>query len=364
MGETKREGEKFAGCGYGLLGLCCSACLLGPCRLSPFEKESARGLCGDDRDLIVSKNLLRLAIGGAVEEMKSLKETILKSSAWNSAQLSEARSIKAEKGLTEKYGFSSNISKKELTQLLVEKSKNLLSPFPKDTTSFLLSQYPEEVYPHLYRENFLSGSLTSFLLDSIDFGQKESSGIEGILYQCLRISLLALTSEGLRHDISHLIDGENLSDMDERAFGILESLPPNPSPVVILLSGEDGLYREFISRMADEFGKRLKEVASIISIEGVGFFPNTGRRLFEKWSLSVPEMSVIVLIASKTATSILGALALGFTVTSFPPLPIHGSGRVEKFFFEDLRNKFGNAYLLSMQSEISSNILEFLRRKE
>ncbi|MGB9892535.1 MAG: hypothetical protein ACPLPU_08395, partial [Thermodesulfovibrio yellowstonii] len=53
-------------CGFGLLGVCCNRCVLGPCRIDPFGGEPQRGVCGATSDLIVARNLLdTLATGAA-----------------------------------------------------------------------------------------------------------------------------------------------------------------------------------------------------------------------------------------------------------------------------------------------------------
>jgi carbon-monoxide dehydrogenase catalytic subunit len=53
-------------CGFGELGICCTNCYLGPCRIDPFGEGPDVGVCGADRDTIVARNLLRhIAAGGA-----------------------------------------------------------------------------------------------------------------------------------------------------------------------------------------------------------------------------------------------------------------------------------------------------------
>ncbi len=52
-------------CGFGLLGICCRHCLIGPCRIDPFNEEISRGSCGVDADTIVSRGLLRHVCAGA-----------------------------------------------------------------------------------------------------------------------------------------------------------------------------------------------------------------------------------------------------------------------------------------------------------
>ncbi|MFX1593314.1 MAG: anaerobic carbon-monoxide dehydrogenase catalytic subunit [Promethearchaeota archaeon] len=52
-------------CGYGLLGICCRNCAMGPCRIDPFGDEPTRGVCGADSDIIVARNLARMIAAGA-----------------------------------------------------------------------------------------------------------------------------------------------------------------------------------------------------------------------------------------------------------------------------------------------------------
>ena len=52
-------------CGYGLLGICCRNCAMGPCRINPFGDEPTRGVCGADSDIIVARNLARMIAAGA-----------------------------------------------------------------------------------------------------------------------------------------------------------------------------------------------------------------------------------------------------------------------------------------------------------
>ena len=52
-------------CGYGQLGLCCTNCNMGPCRIDPFGEEPQKGVCGATADTIVARNLVRMLATGA-----------------------------------------------------------------------------------------------------------------------------------------------------------------------------------------------------------------------------------------------------------------------------------------------------------
>jgi carbon-monoxide dehydrogenase catalytic subunit len=52
-------------CGYCSLGVSCTNCAMGPCRIDPFGEGPQRGVCGADADIIVARNLGRTIVGGA-----------------------------------------------------------------------------------------------------------------------------------------------------------------------------------------------------------------------------------------------------------------------------------------------------------
>lgn len=59
--------------GFLRVGLSCPyGCLQGPCRIDPFGRGPDRGLCGLDRDGMVSALLLRLTLQGALEAMNEV----------------------------------------------------------------------------------------------------------------------------------------------------------------------------------------------------------------------------------------------------------------------------------------------------
>src|SRR5512139_2448128 len=62
---TDRLRKMMPECGFGELGTCCVMCYLGPCRIDPFGQGTRAGVCGATPDVIVARNFLRSATGGA-----------------------------------------------------------------------------------------------------------------------------------------------------------------------------------------------------------------------------------------------------------------------------------------------------------
>lgn len=53
-------------CGFGQLGVCCTVCSMGPCRVDPFGEGAQVGVCGANADTIAARNLARkIAVGAS-----------------------------------------------------------------------------------------------------------------------------------------------------------------------------------------------------------------------------------------------------------------------------------------------------------
>lgn len=61
-------------CSFGIAGICCKNCYMGPCKIT---KKSPRGVCGADADLIVARNLLRAMAAGTAAHGSHAREVIL-----------------------------------------------------------------------------------------------------------------------------------------------------------------------------------------------------------------------------------------------------------------------------------------------
>ena len=75
-----REVNHPAGCGYGLLGLCCDSCLSGPCRRSPFDDAAVEAVCGEDRDWIVANNLMERVLRESLQAMAAFRDSLERAS--------------------------------------------------------------------------------------------------------------------------------------------------------------------------------------------------------------------------------------------------------------------------------------------
>jgi len=53
-------------CGFGEMGLCCTNCSMGPCRIVKVSEDGPKkGICGADEDTIAARNLARAIAAGS-----------------------------------------------------------------------------------------------------------------------------------------------------------------------------------------------------------------------------------------------------------------------------------------------------------
>lgn len=110
-------------CSFGLAGICCKICNMGPCKITP---KSPRGICGADADLIAARNLLRAGAAGTAQHGQHAREVILNLK-WAAEGKLDIPILGREKlkATAEKFGIKTErrpikAIAKELAQILLE----------------------------------------------------------------------------------------------------------------------------------------------------------------------------------------------------------------------------------------------------
>jgi hypothetical protein len=85
--------------GFLRLGLACPyGCMQGPCRIDPFGRGVQSGICGLDRDGMVSAFLLRLTLQGALETMAEHPDVSNAQISWPAPLASKVAAVLGQKG--------------------------------------------------------------------------------------------------------------------------------------------------------------------------------------------------------------------------------------------------------------------------
>jgi hypothetical protein len=319
---------QYPPCGYGLLGLCCSDCLRGPCRISPFEKTHA--LCGADSDLLVAGNICRLAAGEFVRVLKSFTPV---------AREFHRKRKAPSKALTESLARKYGIPGKDLIPFLKKETARLLDPLAGQRSLPFSSIFPERPFPtdHAAKR---CGPLLGELFGLLSWKDPDGADPEALLWRCLDSAACMLIVEELTRDILLL-----LSSMEQEKGGwtLFPNLPKSPGPMVVSLVETEHSQSVEMQRLATA----LKEISDVLSISlrGTQGLIRLCHGLREKWHRQTSDLPVVVLVESPDILPILAPLALGLATVSDPSLPIQGGKKVEDFFYSGLSKVTGNFYL-------------------
>ena len=325
--------EEIPACGYGLTGLCCSACLSGPCRISPFEPASDGGKCGASADQLVAGNLLRLIADETAVRLAKLARLVKK---WRPALAGAAAADRPGAAFLAKYGLDGSGSP-------ADEIDDLLSPDPTAAAiSPLLGRlYPEAVFPQFYSAELLpTGSLTLTLLDAFRTGHLNAAPTEDLLHTCLTLSLVALIGEELSRDLQCLADPDLARRADRRQTQILETLARVSSPACILYFADapQGPKPE-----AEALREKLE--GPLIDLSQPVDLLDIARRFHGLRSSTPADSAPLVITLSASPVRVVGLLCCGYTVASCPGLPLSGSQRAVSFFCKELKDLTGSVYL-------------------
>ena len=116
-------------CDFGLLGLCCKNCMLGPCRIDPFGEGASRGVCGATADVIAARNLARHAAVGAAAHSDHGRDVVhtLLLTAQGKARGYQVKNERKLRALAQEFGVSPD--NKGIQQLAEEVAELALEDF-------------------------------------------------------------------------------------------------------------------------------------------------------------------------------------------------------------------------------------------
>lgn len=125
----ERYQKQLPQCGYGQLGICCTLCALGPCRIDPFGNSPEKGVCGADKDTMVARNLLQMLASGAAahsDHGREILEVALKTSQ-EIAQGYDVTDKEKLKKIAKEYGLDTD--RKEAKKILEELTLSMMQEF-------------------------------------------------------------------------------------------------------------------------------------------------------------------------------------------------------------------------------------------
>ena len=126
-------------CGFGQLGLCCTICNMGPCRIDPFGEGAQAGVCGADADTITARNLARKIAVGASAHSDHGRDVAQALSLVAEGHTHDYQVLDIEKlkNLAQEFGIDTNKTKE---QIACELSRKLSEEFGKQEGQLIFSK--------------------------------------------------------------------------------------------------------------------------------------------------------------------------------------------------------------------------------
>ena len=110
-------------CGFGQLGVCCTVCSMGPCRIDPFGEGAQVGVCGANADTIAARNLARKIAVGASAHSDHGRDVAhaLSHVAEGHTHDYEIKDVEKLKNVAQEFGIDTNKPKEQIAKELGKK---------------------------------------------------------------------------------------------------------------------------------------------------------------------------------------------------------------------------------------------------
>ncbi len=144
--------KQYPQCGYGQLGICCTLCAMGPCRIDPFGGYPKKGVCGADADIMVARNLLQMLASGAAAHSDHGREVleVALATARGESQGYKVEDEEKLKALAREYGIG--IDGRNPEEILEDLSLAMLEEFGTVKGSIRLAERAPEARKELWKK--------------------------------------------------------------------------------------------------------------------------------------------------------------------------------------------------------------------
>ena len=236
-------------CGFGELGICCSVCYMGPCRIDPFGEGASVGICGADAHLIVARNMARAVAAGAAAHSDHGREVV------------EVLQMVAEKGGASGYQISDPA---KLRRLAVEwgivvdgrPEKDIIGDLAREMRSQFGSQdgplRPTFRAPKRQKEQWEAIGIMPRGIDReiVELMHRTHHGVESDPIALLRASMRVALADGwggsmIATDVSDVLFGGPQAIRSRANLGVLEEKKVN-----LLVHGHEPVLSEIIVRVS------------------------------------------------------------------------------------------------------------------
>ena len=254
-------------CGFGISGICCRICTMGPCRIT---KKAEKGICGATADVIVARNFARMVAGGAAahsDHGRDIAKTILHLTQGKASGF-EIRSPEKLKKLAVDYGIETN--DRDIMEVAEETAGRSLGEFGQQEGELtFIQRAPEKTKEKWRKEGFIPRGIDR---EIVEIMHRTHIGVDNdyrnIIRQCIRTSLAdGWGGSMIATDLSDVLFGSPKPIRACSNIGVLKE-----DEVNLIVHGHDPTLSDMIVRAArdPELIKQAQEAgAKGINIGGI-----------------------------------------------------------------------------------------------
>ncbi len=257
-------------CGFGSLGLCCTVCNLGPCRIDPLGNGPKQGVCGATAEIIAARNLLRDAAAGSAchsDHGRHLAHT-LKLVGEGKAQGYEIKDVEKLKRVATEFGIA--IDGRPPEKIAAELGDRMLAEFGRQDGGTLLSSRA----PQRQREIWQKLGIVPRGIDReiVEAMAKTNMGVDNDPYNIMLSTMRVSLADGwggsmIATDASDILFGSPEPIRAQVNLGVLQD-----DQVNILLHGHVPILSDVIVTAAQEpemVALAKKKGAAGINVAGI-----------------------------------------------------------------------------------------------
>ncbi|MFQ5906688.1 MAG: anaerobic carbon-monoxide dehydrogenase catalytic subunit, partial [bacterium] len=257
-------------CRFGELGICCTLCFQGPCRINPTGKEPVRGICGATNYTIVSRNLLRRIAAGTAAHSDHGRHIAHTLHALIEGK-TDAYSIKSEeklKAVARKVGIEAE--GKDTMQLAKEVVDLALEDFGRQDESvpltWLKTILTSERMGILERCDVVPYNIDAMVTETM---HRTTMGVDAdpvpLIFSGVKCAMADLAGEAISTDLSDILFGVPKMVVTQTNLGVLKE-----DHINLAMHGHNPVLSEVIADMADEMVDEAKAAgAAGINLVGV-----------------------------------------------------------------------------------------------
>jgi len=270
-----REELQKPHCKFGVTGLCCKNCAMGPCHIT---KKSPKGVCGADGDVIVARNLIRAIAAGAAAHSDHGRPLaiVLKEVAEGKNREYRVKDIQKLKLIAERLGLNSEGSPEEIAKRVAEVALNDYGKQDEEPIKFLSSYAPKkrfEVWKELEKKLFEKTGKKIGVLprnidrEIVDIMHRTHIGVDNdpvsLLFQGLRAAL----GDGwggslIATEVQDVLFGRPTVRKIFANLGVI-----NPDYINIVVHGHEPILSEKIVEVA--LSEKMQKMARDLGAKGI-----------------------------------------------------------------------------------------------